>query len=74
MVFTVSLLGAQYEMNVWRKNHRVHFLCPRVRRLTGHLHFYEADRWWDLVVSLLWWPSLTKNMKKEYEVMRMHDE
>ena len=46
MAFTAFLLGAQYKKGtVWRTSRQARLLCPWVRHLTGHLHFYVADRW-----------------------------
>ena len=66
MVFTVSLLGAHHEGDSF-------WLCPWARQLTGCLDLHVADRWSDQAVYPAWWPSLTKDMQTEHELIRMHE-
>ena len=46
MVLTASLFGFPVKKEiVWRTSRQACLLCPWARHLTGHLHFYVADRW-----------------------------
>ena len=42
------------------------------RHLTGCLHLCVADRWRGQAVYPAWWPSLTKGMHSEHELIRVN--
>ena len=48
-------------------------LCPWARRLTGCLHLYVANKWWSQAVYPSWWPSVTKDMQTECELIRTNE-
>ena len=74
MVFTASLLGAQQNRIVWKTSRQACLLCPWARHLTGCLRLYVVDRWWGQAVYPSWWPSLTKDMQTEHELIRVSDD
>ena len=71
MVFTTSLLGAQHIGIEWNTSRQACLLCPWARHLTGCSHLHVVDRWWGQAVYPSWWPSLTKDMQTEHELIRM---
>ena len=56
---------------MWRTSRQACLLCPWARHLTGRLRLYVADRWWGRAVYPSWWPSLTKDMQTEHELIRV---
>ena len=58
---------------VWRTSRQACLLCPWARHLTGCLRLYVADRWWGQAVYPSWWPSLTKDMQTEHELIRVNE-
>ena len=58
---------------VWRTIRQAHLLCPWARHLTGCLRFCVAGRWWGQAVYPSLWPSLTKGMQTEHELIRMNE-
>ena len=57
---------------MWRTSRQVRLLCPWARHLTGRLRLYVVDRWWGQAVYPSWWPSLTKDMQTEHELIRVN--
>ena len=58
---------------MWRTSRQACLLCPWARHLTGCLRLYVADRWWGQAVYPSWWPSLTKGMQTEHELIRVNE-
>ena len=58
---------------MWRTSRQACLLCPWARHLTGCLRLYVADRWWGQAVYPSWWPSLTKDMQTEHELIRVNE-
>ena len=72
MVFTTSLLRAQHKKGQRGKQAgKLAGLFPWARHITGCLHLHAEDRWHNPKVYPLWWPSLTKDMQIEHELIRM---
>ena len=70
MVFTASLLGAQHKKGIVRRTSQQACLsCPWERHLTGCLHLHMANRWQGQAVYPSRWPSLTKDMQAEHELI-----
>ena len=47
---------------------------PWAGHLTGCLHLHVADTWRGQAVYPSWWPSLTKDMQTEHELVRINRE
>ena len=56
---------------VWRTSRKACLLCPWARHLTGCLHLHVADRWRGQAIYSSWWPSLTKDMQTNHELVRI---
>ena len=41
--------------------------------LAGCFSLYVADRWWGQEVYPSWWPSLTKDVQTEHELIRVNE-
>ena len=60
-----TLKNGIHSLPAWRsanwdsvnRSGQVRLLCPWARHLTGRLHLYVADRWWDQAVCPSWWPQ-----------------
>ena len=70
MVFTASQQGAQ-PVRISVKNKPAScLLCPWARHIMGCLRLCVANRWQGQAVYSSCWPSLTKDLQKEHELLR----
>ena len=68
----IPCLAFRTKGTVRRTSQRACLLCLWARRSTKCFHLYVTNRWWGQAVYPSWWPSLTKDVQTEHELIRIN--